>query len=95
MFIVALHLLASPNLFLQGKNPLAVWTALKSSGDAAELSKFALMVLKLVINQAACERAFSEIKNNESPHRARIGLEKLEKMSKVDTYRSYLFRIPE
>ncbi|KAJ7431571.1 ribonuclease H-like domain-containing protein [Mycena galericulata] len=67
-----------------GKDPIAVWTALQTSGGLAELARFAIMVLTVVVNQAACERVFSEVKNNESPHRARIGLEKLEKMSKEE-----------
>jgi hypothetical protein len=37
----------------------------------------------MVVHQAARENVFSEVKNNETPHRSWIALEKLEKMSKV------------
>ncbi|KAJ6461535.1 ribonuclease H-like domain-containing protein [Mycena vulgaris] len=67
-----------------GKDPVAVWKALEGSAPAAELAKFAGLVFAIVVNQAACERVFSEVKNNESPHRARTALETLEKMSKIN-----------
>ncbi|KAJ6549409.1 ribonuclease H-like domain-containing protein [Mycena vulgaris] len=68
----------------EGKDPVAVWKALEGSAPAAELAKFAGLVFAIVVNQAACERVFSEVKNNESPHRARTALETLEKMSKIN-----------
>jgi hypothetical protein len=37
----------------------------------------------MVVNQAARENVFSEVKNNGTPHRSWIALEKLEKMSRL------------
>lgn len=65
----------------QGKDPIGVWTALSAS--APDLAEFALTVLRVVVNQAGCERVFSDVKNTESPRRSRTGLERLEKLTKV------------
>ncbi|KAJ6616927.1 hypothetical protein B0H10DRAFT_1948784 [Mycena sp. CBHHK59/15] len=63
-----------------GRDPIAVWTALDR--DNCELPRFALTILQVVVNQAGCERAFSDVKNTESPRCSRLGLEKFEKMTK-------------
>ncbi|KAJ6629669.1 ribonuclease H-like domain-containing protein [Mycena sp. CBHHK59/15] len=65
-----------------GRDPIAVWTALDR--DNCELPRFALTILRVVVNQAGCERVFSDVKNTESPRRSRLGLEKLEKMTKIN-----------
>ncbi|KAJ7258428.1 ribonuclease H-like domain-containing protein, partial [Mycena haematopus] len=65
-----------------GKDPVALWTALKAS--AGELALFAITILKVVVNQAGCERVFSDVGNTESPRRSRTALAKLEKITKAD-----------
>jgi hypothetical protein len=50
---------------VKGKDPIRVWNALARS--AGEL---ALTVLKVVVNQAGCERVFSDVGNIESPRRS-------------------------
>ncbi|KAF8164281.1 hypothetical protein K438DRAFT_2067454 [Mycena galopus ATCC 62051] len=65
-----------------GKDPIALWTALKAS--AGELALFAITILKVVVNQAGCERVFSDVGNIESPRRSRTALAKLEKITKVN-----------
>ncbi|KAJ7042281.1 hypothetical protein C8F04DRAFT_1295245 [Mycena alexandri] len=49
------------------------------------LAAFAITVLKVVVNQAGCERVFSDLKNRESPRRSRTGLAKLEKLTKINS----------
>jgi hypothetical protein len=66
---------------VKGKDPIRVWTALEQS--AGELAKFAVTVLKVVVNQAGCEHVFSDVGNIESPRRSRTALAKLEKITKA------------
>lgn len=47
------------------------------------LAEFAIILLKVVVNQAGCERVFSDLKINQTQRRNRLGLAKLEKMTKV------------
>ncbi|KAJ6460569.1 ribonuclease H-like domain-containing protein, partial [Mycena sanguinolenta] len=70
-----------------GKDPIMVWTALK--GSTRELALFAILILKVVVNQAGCERVFSDVGNTQSPRRSRLKIEKLEKLTKA----SLLFTI--
>ncbi|KAK7055666.1 ribonuclease H-like domain-containing protein [Favolaschia claudopus] len=63
-----------------GKDPIRVWTAIRAS--APDLADFALTILKVVVNQAGCERVFSDVGNTESARRSRLGLAKLEKMTR-------------
>ncbi|KAF8190313.1 ribonuclease H-like domain-containing protein [Mycena galopus ATCC 62051] len=65
-----------------GKDPIALWTALKAS--AGELALFAITILKVVVNQAGCERVFSDVGNTKSPRRSQTALAKLEKITKVN-----------
>ncbi|KAF8215271.1 hypothetical protein K438DRAFT_1749332 [Mycena galopus ATCC 62051] len=66
----------------QGRDPIAVWTAL-SGGSDRELMNFALTILRVVVNQAGCERLFSHVKETESPRRSCLALCKMEKIAKV------------
>ncbi|KAJ7837885.1 hypothetical protein B0H14DRAFT_3459865 [Mycena olivaceomarginata] len=65
-----------------GKDPIAVWNALRTP-DNTELAEFALMLLKIVVNQAGYERVFSDLKVKQTQCRNRLKLEKLEKMTKA------------
>jgi hypothetical protein len=59
-----------PDVSKQKKDPIAVWTAFKSIPEVAELAKFAITLLKIVVNQAGCERAFSDLKIKQTQHRS-------------------------
>ncbi|KAJ6538637.1 hypothetical protein DFH09DRAFT_1090341 [Mycena vulgaris] len=56
-----------------GKNPVAVWKALEGSAPAASLVKFTGLVFAIIINQAACERVFSEINGGINEYHLREG----------------------
>ncbi|KAJ7787295.1 hypothetical protein B0H14DRAFT_2304085, partial [Mycena olivaceomarginata] len=47
------------------------------------LTDFAITLLKIVVNQAGCERVFSDLKVKQTQRRNRLKLEKLGKMTKV------------
>ena len=51
--------------------------------EVAELADFAILLLGIVVNQAGCERDFSDLKIKKTRLRNRLGLPKLHKMSKV------------
>jgi hypothetical protein len=51
--------------------------------DITELVDFAILLLKIVVNQAGCERVFSDIKVKQTQRRNRLKLAKLDKMTKV------------
>ncbi|KAJ6540907.1 ribonuclease H-like domain-containing protein [Mycena sp. CBHHK59/15] len=63
-------------------DPIQVWEALAGSRDLAELAEFAIVLLHIVANQAGCERTFSRTKIEQSDHRNRLGLEKIDKRTK-------------
>ncbi|KAJ7751786.1 ribonuclease H-like domain-containing protein [Mycena maculata] len=65
-----------------GRDPIAVWVAL-STPEIAELADFAIMILKIVVNQAGCEQVFSDLKVKQTQRRNRLKLEKLDKMTKI------------
>ncbi|KAJ6549510.1 hypothetical protein B0H10DRAFT_1969012 [Mycena sp. CBHHK59/15] len=44
-----------------GRNPIAVWVAFKTP-EIVELADYAVLLLKIVVNQAGCERVFSDVK---------------------------------
>jgi hypothetical protein len=80
-------------IFFQGRDPIAVWVALRTA-ETAELADFALTILKIVVNQAGCEHVFSDLKVKQTQRRNRLKLEKLDKMTKVSHPPSlFLFRI--
>jgi hypothetical protein len=69
----------------QPKDPIAVWNALQCHDETYELAQFAKMILTVVVNQAGCERVFSDLKIKQTQRRNRLGLAKLEKMTKVSS----------
>ncbi|KAJ6498527.1 ribonuclease H-like domain-containing protein [Mycena vitilis] len=64
-------------------DPIAVWEAFAGSGDLVELVQFAILILHIVANQAGCERTFSRTKIEQAGHRNRLGLEKIDKRTKI------------
>ncbi|KAJ6622322.1 ribonuclease H-like domain-containing protein [Mycena sp. CBHHK59/15] len=68
---------------LDNVNPIQVWEAFSGSSHISELAEFAIMILHIIANQAGCERAFSRTKIEQSNHRNRLGLEKIDKRTKV------------
>lgn len=68
---------------LQSTDPIVVWTAFRSIPELAELARFAITLLKVVANQAGVERVFSDLKVKQTQRRARLGLAKLNMMTKV------------
>jgi hypothetical protein len=62
---------------------MKVWEQLKVCPDVVELANLALLLLGLVVNQASNERSFSDLKIKQTRLRNRLGIPKLEKMSKV------------
>ncbi|KAJ7754878.1 hypothetical protein B0H16DRAFT_1418063 [Mycena metata] len=60
-----------------------MWESYKQDESVKDLAKFAIMLLGLVVNQAATERTFSDLKIKKTRLRNRLGTEKLEKMSKI------------
>ena len=63
-------------------DPIQIWEAFMSA-ETQELAEFAIRLLKIVVNQAGCERLFSDLKIKQTDRRNRLGLAKLEKMTKV------------
>jgi hypothetical protein len=51
--------------------------------EAAELAQLAIYLFKIVVNEAGCERVFSFLKEESKDWHNRLGLQKLEKMTKV------------
>lgn len=66
----------------KGNDPIAVWEAFKTE-EISELCKFAKTLLRIVVNQAGCERLFSDVGNTQGDRRTRIAVQKLEKITKV------------
>lgn len=66
----------------RGTDPIAMWDAFDTEG-ISELSNLAKILLTIVANQAGCERLFLDIGNTQGTQRTRLGLEKLEKITKV------------
>ncbi|KAJ7502351.1 ribonuclease H-like domain-containing protein [Mycena galericulata] len=64
-------------------DPIAVWAALADSKHLHELATFAIIILNIVANQAGCERTFSRTKIEQSDHRNRLGLQKIDKRTKI------------
>lgn len=63
-----------------------VWSALECNESVAELAHFVKMILGFVPNQAGCERLFSDLRVKQTHRRNRLGLAKLEKMTKVSLF---------
>ncbi|KAJ7463541.1 ribonuclease H-like domain-containing protein [Mycena latifolia] len=64
-------------------DPIQVWEALAGSRHLTELAEFAIVILNIVANQAGCERTFSRTKIEQSDHRNRLGLPKIDKRTKI------------
>jgi hypothetical protein len=58
--------------------------------EVAELAEFAILLLGIVVNQAGNERDFSDLKIKKTWLRNRLGIPKLQKMSKVDIPSPYV-----
>ncbi|KAK7027516.1 hypothetical protein VNI00_015149 [Paramarasmius palmivorus] len=66
-----------------GENPTAFWEAVKGDQAVADLADFAIILFDICPNQGGLERTFSDFSVNKTKRRNRLGLKKLEKMSKV------------
>ncbi|KAJ7154126.1 ribonuclease H-like domain-containing protein [Mycena filopes] len=64
-------------------DPVLAWGALVDSKHLEDLAKFAILLLKIVVNQAGVERTFSRTKIEQSAHRSRLGLDKIDKRTKI------------
>ncbi|KAJ7157411.1 ribonuclease H-like domain-containing protein [Mycena filopes] len=64
-------------------DPIQVWEALADSSHLADLARFAISILKIVANQAGCERTFSRTKIEQADHRNRLALDKIDKRVKI------------
>ncbi|KAJ6613434.1 ribonuclease H-like domain-containing protein, partial [Mycena sp. CBHHK59/15] len=73
-------------LFQENVDPIQVWETLTDSGHLAKLAGFAIMILHIVANQVGCECTFSRTKIEQSDHCNRLGLEKIDKQTKVLQY---------
>ena len=60
-----------------------VWQQLKSTPEVSELADLAILLLGIVVNQGGNERDFSDLKIKKTRLRNRLGIPKLQKMSKV------------
>ncbi|KAJ7653902.1 ribonuclease H-like domain-containing protein [Mycena polygramma] len=67
----------------ENTDPIKVWEAVVDSRHLSELAKFAIIILNIVANQAGCERTFSRTKIEQSGHRHNLGLEKMDKRTKL------------
>lgn len=74
---------AIPHIWNQERDPNRAWAAFGSITGIAELAKFAVILLKIVVNQAGCECVFSDMKIKQTQCHNHLCLEKLEKMKKV------------
>jgi hypothetical protein len=76
------------DLFARRKK-IAVWTAFESLPEVSEFATFAKLIFTIVVNQAGCKRTFSDLKVKQTQCQHRLGLEKLDKMTKVDSHNYY------
>jgi hypothetical protein len=60
-----------------------VWRAFESFPAVRQLASFAIILLKIVVNQAGCEQTFSDLKIKQTQWRNQLGLPKLAKMTIV------------
>ena len=74
---------------------MEAWGLFVGNPELAELANFAQLLLRIVVNQAGCERLFSDLKNKQSDKRTRLGLEKLEKKAKVSSKRFRTYKLPK
>ncbi|KAJ6614472.1 hypothetical protein B0H10DRAFT_2221208 [Mycena sp. CBHHK59/15] len=67
----------------ESTDPVMVWEALAGWSHITELAQFTIIILQIVANQAGCERTFSRTKIEQSDHRVCLGLDKIEKRTKI------------
>jgi hypothetical protein len=67
-----------------------VWKQLKSVQEISELAEFAILLLGIIVNQAGNERDFSDCGVKKTKLRNRLGIPKLQKMSKVSEIPPYI-----
>ncbi|KAJ7576622.1 ribonuclease H-like domain-containing protein [Mycena floridula] len=70
-----------------GKDPIAAWHAFGGTDSVKELTDFAILIFGIVVNQAGCERVFSHLKVQQTDHRAHLGLDKMEKSTRMQKMR--------
>ncbi|KAF5366461.1 hypothetical protein D9758_009743 [Tetrapyrgos nigripes] len=75
---------------IHGKDPIIFWETMCSDRRTTDLAKFALTLLCIVMNTAANERSFSDLKVEKTRLRNRIGVKKVGKMMKI---RGHLHRV--
>ncbi|KAF9060875.1 hypothetical protein BDP27DRAFT_1370138 [Rhodocollybia butyracea] len=68
---------------LMGRDLTVVWQAYAGDIGIHELVGFAIMILKIVVNQAGCERVFSLLKILQAAQQNWMKYEKLKKVTKV------------
>ncbi|KAJ3734617.1 ribonuclease H-like domain-containing protein [Lentinula guzmanii] len=66
-----------------GQDPITVWKAYEGVAEIKELVELALLILKIVVNQAGCERLFSLLGIIQTARRNRMKNTKLKKVAKV------------
>ncbi|KAJ7846627.1 hypothetical protein B0H14DRAFT_3678382 [Mycena olivaceomarginata] len=64
-------------------DPILVWEQFRSEPEIAELADFAIMLLRISVNQGGNERDFSDFKIKKTCLRNRLGIVKTGEMSKV------------
>jgi hypothetical protein len=68
---------------IQGDNPIHMWEAFKSMHETSKLAELVILLLKIVVNQVGSERVFSNLRVKQTDGRNHLGLQKLQKMTKV------------
>ena len=68
---------------LQKNNLIELLKAFKTHAPFSELSEFAITLLEIVVNQAGCERLFSDLKVKQAACHNQLNIPKFEKMPKV------------
>jgi hypothetical protein len=63
---------------------IAVWLAFESQPELPELTSFAKLLFKVVVNQVGCEWVFSDLKVKQTQCCNHLGLNKLAKMTEVN-----------
>ncbi|KAJ6534718.1 hypothetical protein B0H10DRAFT_2246758 [Mycena sp. CBHHK59/15] len=64
-------------------DPILVWDSWKGTRELRELAEFAIVLLQIVANQAGCERTFSKVKVQQTDHRNRLKLDKIDQATKA------------
>ncbi|KAJ7203635.1 ribonuclease H-like domain-containing protein [Mycena pura] len=68
---------------LHGDDPIPFYEMLQTNPQLALFARFALTLLRLVVNQAGLERWFSDFSNKKNKKRNRLGLKKMAQQAKV------------